>query len=187
MNKKFEFQLNGLRAGVLMYAPIFMYSFLRMREKFQTNDDKSDNTIKNVVCRFYTQWPKSDQDKFERLFTPEKKWFRLQREFIYFLIYFFSNYASKYINKDQDKTKTILDYLFEIFNDHNQPWFDIPLDEDAYSKYQQSDNPLITLQSKIVKISGEEDSVFLFSFIFRITGILKHFIKPTVNELFNSK
>jgi hypothetical protein len=56
--------------------------------------------------------------------------------------------------------------------------------EDAYTKYQSSDNPLLVFYTVISKTSGEDDALFLHNFIIQITGISKFYIKPAIDKLF---
>lgn len=186
MDNNFEYKINGLRFGINTYSPIFMYLYLMMREKFQANDKEVEKTLEQIVGRPCIHWPEPIKNDFDRLFTLDLKYIRLQREIIYFLIYIFSNYAFQYIDtKDQDKMKIILDNLFEIFRKDDKPWTGAPPANDSYSKYQQSKNPLLTFQQEISKTTGEKDSLFLFGYITLATSLLKNFIKPTVDKLFN--
>lgn len=185
MKNDFVYQLGGVREGVFLYAPVFMYIFLRMRADFQKNDSDINEIVDKISGRPCNQWPKEYQEDFEKLFTPEKKWIDLQREFIYFLIFIFSGYTFNYIKKnDQERMEFTLDYLFEIFKDNRQPWFILPPDEDAYNKYHNSDSPLLIFHTAISKISEEKDSLFLANFITIINSISKFIIKPAVDKLF---
>jgi hypothetical protein len=185
MKNDFVYQLGGAREGVFLYAPVFMYVFLKMRSDFQKNENNINEIVDRISGRPCNQWPKEYQEEFEKLFTPEKKWIDLQREFLYFLIFIFSGYVFDYIKKDdQERMKFTLDYLFEMFKDDRQPWFALHPDEDAYSKYQSSDNPLLVFHSAISKASEEKDSLFIFDFITQTTGISKFYIKPAIDKLF---
>lgn len=185
MKNDFVYQLGGIREGVLLYAPVFMYIFLKMRSDFQKNKNNINEIVDKISGRPCNQWPKEYQEEFEKLFTPEKKWIDLQREFIYFLIFIFSEYTLSHIKQgDKERMEFTLDYLFEIFKDDRQPWSILPPDEDAYNKYKSSDNPLLVLNSAIGKVSNKKDILFLLGFIEVITGILRFYIKPAVDKLF---
>ncbi|MGI6378934.1 MAG: hypothetical protein ACOX0H_02950 [Patescibacteria group bacterium] len=185
MKNDFVYQLGGVREGVFLYAPIFMYIFLKMRADFQKNENDINEIVDKISGKPCNQWPQEYKEEFEKLFTPEKKWIDLQREFIYFLIFIFSGYTFNHIKKDdQERMQFTLDYLFEIFKDNKQPWFILPPDKNAYNKYHNSDNPLLIFHSSISQASGEKDALFILEFISLINGVSKFYIKPAVDKLF---
>lgn len=190
MTQSFDQILKSLRDGVLLYSPILMYLFLKRKEygyQEQIISDTSFDWEDGIYGLPINRWPQQEQNNFLKLFANDEKLYVLQREFIYFLIYLFSGYAFKYIPvEEQSRMRNVLDCLFDLFSYRNEPWFVTPPDQDAYSKYQNAENPLLLLSSEIRKITGEEDSMFLFQFIAEITSISTHFIKPSVEKLFNN-
>lgn len=186
MLKDFNYQVNGLKYAVFLYAPIYMYIFLKMYEsKDKDISNELSKNIGNISGKMVSEWPKIECQEFNNLFTPEKKWINIQREFIYFLIFSISGYAFNFINiSAQDKMFIIVDELFDVLRDKKTPWYKDPIDEDAYNKYKLSDNYLIKLNEEITKITGQDDSLFLVQFQTRITGIFKYHISPAIDKLF---
>ena len=185
MKNNFAYQLGIVREGVYIYSPVFMYLFLKMREIFGTNNNDVDNIVSKISGLSCGQWPQQYQEDFEKLFILDEKLVNLQREFIYFSIFIFSEFAFNYIDKnDQEKKEFTLDYLFEIFKDNRKPWFIKPPSQDAYNKYRNSDNPILVLHNEISKVSEEKDVLFLADFVIVITSIVKFYIGSTVKKVF---
>lgn len=182
IDEKLKYRLDGVRAGILLYAPVLMYLFLKRQEEGINSNKKFD--VKEIAGRSVNEWPSNVQEDFEKLFKPDEKLIRLQKEFIYFLIFVYFGAIFNYLeDQSNNGQKIVLDYLFDIFDGGDAPWLR-DLDSDAFNKYvSASDNFFMKFSNELSSITGEEDALFLHDFVTEAAGIFNFLIKPSVDKL----
>lgn len=180
--------LHALKSGVTIFAPICLYSLLKTIEIGKTEHGKKTDEIINKLAGIpLVDWPKDTKDDYyelsETLFSLEE----LQEVFAeihYFLIYIITGYISKYI--DQKNQKLVLDALFDLFSD-KQTWENKYPEDDAFTKYRESENSLLEFSNQIAKSTRMTDAMTLFDYSTDITSINKFFIQPALDKIFSVK
>jgi len=182
-------QIEKLKSGVIIFAPICLYSLLKNWQLSKLNIKKSGKEFNEGVNKIIgiplQEWPKDIKEDYYKLSESLLNFEQLKdifAELNYFLIFSTAGYASKYINENDQKI--VLDNLFEIFNDRKM-WEEKYPDNNAFNKYRQSENTAIELQKNISKIIRENDPLILIDLVMDIISMPMFFINPVIEKLFN--
>lgn|GEM_PF-4374741 len=180
-------QLHELRMGVMIYSPLYLYSLLRIKEGTARHDKETDQAINKLAGLALAAWPKDSKDDYYKLLETLLSLEELKNTFAeihYFLIYTIAGYVSKYIN--QDDQKTVLDALFDLFNDR-KIWESRYPENTAFTKYRESENFLLEFSNQISKTTGMTDSLLLADYAVEVSSINKFFIQPALDKIFSDK
>lgn len=186
MNKKLSSkQLHALKSGVIIFAPLYLYSFLKLIETRKIKREKGIGEIINEIAGLpLSEWPPNTKEDYYALSETLLNLDQLKNTFAeihYFLIYTIAGYTSKYT--DQNGQELILDALFDLFN-NKQLWGNKYPENNAFTKYRKAQNLLLEFSNQISKTAGVSDSLLLFDFSIEATSINKFFIQPALDKIF---
>ncbi len=180
-------QLEAIKSGVQIYAPICLYLILREIESYKNNQvgitPEERDEIKKIYGIPLGQWPIRQKEDWRRLSDslPLEQTKKIFAEINYFLIYSVGALSSNYVNTDDQSP--MLDFLKSIFNDRTL-WNPEDPTEDCFSKYRDSDNTFKTLLYSLSDAIGEHDPLMSHALTIEIAMIPKFFLEPAVSQIF---
>jgi len=187
-NEVTQKHLEGIKTGVVIFAPLCLYELLNHRELYKKDPQLIKvNLFDNITGLPLSKWPNEIKDDFYRLcdalsVAQLKKVFA---EIHYFLIFNVFNYSSKHF-VPPEKRKDLLDILFTTFNDASKLFANEYPEMDAFNKYNQSDNPYLLFAKEISEALNEEDSMILYILSLGISNNLKYLIFPGIDKIFST-
>jgi len=185
-------ELEALKSGISIYAPICLYLILKELEFYKTNKTPmpTDAQEKKEIEKLYGvplgEWPPQIKEDWYRLSEslPLEQIKKIFAEVHYFLIYSTGALSSKYL--EEEGQTIVLDFLYDIFSDRNL-WNAADPTEDCFSKYRKSPNAFVTLVDNLGEATTERDPLLTRGLAIEIASIPKFFLTPAIDKIFNPK
>ncbi|NOY35879.1 MAG: hypothetical protein GXP44_03130 [bacterium] len=191
-SKPSQEELEALKFGMSIYAPICLYlilkelSFYKISKTLIPADAEIKGEIKKLYGVPFGEWPPHIKEDWYKLSEslPLEQIKKISAEVHYFLIYSMGALSSKYL--EEEGQTMVLDFLYDIFNDRDL-WNPEDPTEDCFSKYRKSPNTFTTLIDNLGSVIAERDPLLTTSLAIDIAGIPKFFLAPAVDKIFAAK